>query len=78
MNGLGRKTTAPAAKLSEESFGSCSAVIIITGMRISRFSVRIPLVVTLHSLEPFRPWKAEQLGRGYVVSSWAERALRAR
>jgi glycogen synthase len=33
----------------------------------------IPLVVTLHSLEPFRPWKAEQLGRGYVVSSWAER-----
>ena len=34
----------------------------------------IPLVVTLHSLEPFRPWKAEQLGRGYAVSSWAERA----
>ncbi len=34
----------------------------------------IPLVVTLHSLEPLRPWKVEQLGRGYVVSSWAERA----
>ena len=34
----------------------------------------IPLVVTLHSLEPLRPWKAEQLGRGYEVSSWAERA----
>ena len=33
----------------------------------------IPLVVTLHSLEPLRPWKAEQLGRGYEVSSWAER-----
>jgi starch synthase len=35
---------------------------------------RIPLVVTLHSLEPLRPWKADQLGSGYVVSSWAERA----
>lgn len=34
----------------------------------------IPLVVTLHSLEPLRPWKADQLGSGYLVSSWAERA----
>jgi len=34
----------------------------------------IPLVVTLHSLEPLRPWKEEQLGAGYAVSSWAERA----
>ncbi|HEU4438780.1 MAG TPA: glycogen synthase, partial [Methylomirabilota bacterium] len=33
----------------------------------------LPLVVTLHSLEPLRPWKADQLGTGYVVSSWAER-----
>jgi len=33
----------------------------------------IPLVVTLHSLEPLRPWKAEQLGPGYAVSRWAER-----
>jgi len=34
----------------------------------------IPLVVTLHSLEPLRPWKEHQLGRGYAVSSWAEGA----
>jgi starch synthase len=34
----------------------------------------IPLVVTLHSIEPLRPWKADQLGRGYDVSTWAERA----
>jgi alpha-maltose-1-phosphate synthase len=34
---------------------------------------RIPLVVTLHSMEPLRPWKADQLGTGYAVSSWAER-----
>lgn len=33
----------------------------------------IPLVVTLHSLEPLRPWKEEQLGAGYAVSRWAER-----
>ena len=33
----------------------------------------VPLVVTLHSLEPLRPWKADQLGTGYLVSSWAER-----
>jgi starch synthase len=33
----------------------------------------IPHVITAHSLEPRRPWKAEQLGGGYRVSSWAER-----
>ena len=33
----------------------------------------IPHVVTAHSLEPLRPWKAEQLGGGYRVSSWIER-----
>src|SRR4051794_41016773 len=33
----------------------------------------VPHVVTTHSLEPQRPWKAEQLGGGYRVSSWAER-----
>jgi starch synthase len=33
----------------------------------------IPHVVTAHSLEPLRPWKAEQLGGGYTVSCWAER-----
>ncbi|HEX3335280.1 MAG TPA: glycogen synthase [Jatrophihabitans sp.] len=33
----------------------------------------VPHVLTAHSLEPQRPWKAEQLGGGYLVSSWAER-----
>lgn len=33
----------------------------------------IPHVVSAHSLEPSRPWKAEQLGGGYRVSSWSER-----
>ncbi|GAB3990190.1 glycogen synthase [Nocardioides marmoraquaticus] len=34
----------------------------------------VPHVVSAHSLEPMRPWKAEQLGGGYAVSSWAERS----
>ncbi len=34
----------------------------------------IPHVVTAHSLEPLRPWKAEQLGGGYRISSFAERS----
>ena len=33
----------------------------------------VPHIVTAHSLEPLRPWKAEQLGGGYRVSSWIER-----
>jgi len=34
---------------------------------------RIPLALTTHSLEPQRPWKAEQLGTAYAASSWIER-----
>src|SRR5690554_7311959 len=33
----------------------------------------VPHVLSAHSLEPMRPWKAEQLGGGYRVSSWIER-----
>ncbi len=33
----------------------------------------VPHVVSAHSLEPLRPWKAEQLGGGYAVSSWVEK-----
>jgi glycogen synthase len=34
---------------------------------------RIPLIVTLHSMEPLRPWKADQLGTGYLLSTWIEK-----
>ena len=37
----------------------------------------VPHVLTSHSLEPHRPWKAEQLGGGYRLSSWAERTAYA-
>ena len=33
----------------------------------------VPHVLSAHSLEPLRPWKAEQLGGGYALSSWAEK-----
>ena len=39
---------------------------------LSKLLYDIPHVVTAHSLEPHRPWKAEQLGGGYRLSSWAE------
>ncbi|HEX6877109.1 MAG TPA: glycogen synthase [Nocardioidaceae bacterium] len=39
----------------------------------SKLLYDVPHVITAHSLEPFRPWKAEQLGGGYRISSWAEK-----
>ena len=40
---------------------------------LSKLLYDVPHVMTSHSLEPLRPWKAEQLGGGYAISSWAER-----
>ena len=40
---------------------------------IASLQYQIPHVVTAHSLEPLRPWKAEQLGGGFAISSWAEK-----
>ncbi len=41
---------------------------------LSQVLYDLPHVMTCHSLEPLRPWKAEQLGPGYRLSSWVERA----
>src|SRR3954470_8360596 len=43
------------------------------GGHLSKLTYDIPHVATVHSLEPLRPWKAEQLGGGYALSSWAEK-----
>jgi starch synthase len=43
------------------------------GGHLAKLAHGIPHVATVHSLEPLRPWKAEQLGGGYAVSSWAEK-----
>ena len=40
---------------------------------VAKLAYGIPLVITVHSLEPLRPWKREQLGGGYDASAWVER-----
>jgi starch synthase len=40
---------------------------------LAKMLYNIPFVLTTHSLEPLRAWKAEQLGSGYALSSWMER-----
>ena len=40
---------------------------------LAKLAHGIPLVITVHSLEPLRPWKREQLGGGYDVSAWVEK-----
>jgi alpha-maltose-1-phosphate synthase len=40
---------------------------------LSKLTYDVPHVATVHSLEPLRPWKAEQLGGGYALSSFCER-----
>ena len=43
------------------------------GGHLAKLMYGIPAVCTVHSLEPMRPWKEEQLGGGYAVSSFCER-----
>jgi alpha-maltose-1-phosphate synthase len=43
------------------------------GGHLSKLVHEMPHVATVHSLEPLRPWKAEQLGGGYALSSFCER-----
>jgi alpha-maltose-1-phosphate synthase len=43
------------------------------GGHLAKLLHGVPHVITTHSLEPLRPWKAEQLGGGYALSSWCER-----
>jgi starch synthase len=43
------------------------------GGHLAKLTYGVPHVATLHSLEPLRPWKAEQLGGGYALSSWCEK-----
>jgi starch synthase len=43
------------------------------GAILAKINYNIPMVLTVHSLEPLRPWKREQLGHGYDFSSWVEK-----
>lgn len=40
---------------------------------LAKLNYGLPFILTVHSLEPLRPWKREQLGRGYDCSSWVEK-----
>jgi len=40
---------------------------------MAKLAYGIPLVITVHSLEPLRPWKREQIGGGYEFSTWVEK-----
>jgi len=44
-----------------------------TAGHLAKLLYGVPHVMSAHSLEPLRPWKAEQLGGGYAVSSWCEK-----
>jgi starch synthase len=43
------------------------------GGHLAKLVYGVPHIATVHSLEPLRPWKAEQLGGGYALSSWCEK-----
>ena len=43
------------------------------GAILAKINYHIPMVLTVHSLEPLRPWKREQLGYGYDFSKWLEK-----
>ena len=64
---------AMAAAVRRGRAGALAHLVRQHGRPLSKLLYDVPHVVTAHSLEPQRPWKAEQLGGGYRLSSWAER-----
>jgi glycogen synthase len=61
------------AEPTEADLVHCHTWYTHLGGILARLAWGIPLVITVHSLEPLRPWKREQLGGGYDVSAWVER-----
>jgi len=64
---------AMAADPSDADLVHCHTWYTLLGGLLVQKANSIPLIVTVHSLEPLRPWKREQLGGGYDLSSWVER-----
>ncbi|MCU0560384.1 MAG: glycogen synthase [Desulfobacterales bacterium] len=72
MDTLGRNI-AMAARAAHADLVHCHTwYTYLAGCLVKQF-LDIPLVITVHSLEPKRPWKREQIGSGYSVSSWLEK-----
>jgi starch synthase len=64
---------AMAADPSDADLVHCHTWYTHLGGLLVQHASSLPLVITVHSLEPLRPWKREQLGGGYDLSSWVER-----
>jgi starch synthase len=67
------KNLAMAGMLKEADLVHCHTWYTHLAGSLAKNLLRIPLVLTTHSLEPHRPWKEDQLGTGYQVSSWVEK-----
>src|SRR3954447_16741633 len=64
---------AMSATLSGIAVVHCHTWYTHFGGCLVKYLQTVPLVLTTHSLEPHRPWKVEQLGTAYHVSTWVER-----
>ena len=64
---------AMAADPSDADLVHCHTWYTHLGGLLVQHANSVPLVITVHSLEPLRPWKREQLAGGYDLSSWVER-----
>lgn len=62
-----------AARPIDADVVHCHTWYAYFGGVLAKILYGLPLVVTAHSLEPLRPWKREQLGRGAELSAWIER-----
>jgi glycogen synthase len=67
------RNVAAAATNVDADVVHCHTLYSHLGGILTRLAYGIPLVITVHSLEPLRPWKREQLGGGYDVTQWVER-----
>lgn len=72
IDALGRNVAMAAAAPLAEVVHCHTWYTYLAGCLVQQFQ-DIPLVITVHSLEPRRPWKREQIGSGYRVSCWLEK-----
>jgi alpha-maltose-1-phosphate synthase len=72
IDALGRNI-AMAARIGDGDIVHCHTWYTYLAGCLSKRFMDIPMLITVHSLEPKRPWKREQIGSGYNVSTWLEK-----